>query len=72
MQNYWIWINLVMIGAELPSAHNGGSARIIKSSSRRWSTRPLPTSQARPYIYALPLLARTPASAAYRASSSKM
>jgi hypothetical protein len=26
----------------------------------------------RPYIYALPLLARTPASAAYRASSSKM
>ena len=27
---------------------------------------------ARQYIYALPLLARTPASAAYRASSSKM
>lgn len=49
----------------------GGWARVIKSSSRRWSTRPLPTSQAPGSIFMpcrswrerllLPLIAPAPA-----------
>jgi hypothetical protein len=44
--NVPIWVPPLVHHRTGASAHNGGSARVIKSSSRRWSTRPLPTSEA--------------------------